>query len=155
MDRPDSAGRVYPTGAVRGGHEYLWHETYQPWENGLDNSWSRAWGLDGGFRMSNANLYSLIDQQGGDVLCMTKKVTTDNLPPDLDPQYATQWARVRASGLFLGYDDGTFKPDEVISVAHMTLVFGRAFALDPSRPTTRLDVLLMMDWWLRTVRGVA
>lgn len=65
MDNPDSTGLVKPTGAVRGGHEYLcvgydadkdlWH---------FDNSWGTSYGVDGTFCYSSATFKKLLAEQG-------------------------------------------------------------------------------------------
>lgn len=69
MFEPDDFGRVHPTGAVAGGHEYVL--------DGVDlaaqqlrflNSWSASWGVKGHFYMSFDDFGSLLSEGGDAVL---------------------------------------------------------------------------------------
>jgi hypothetical protein len=65
MDIPDANGRVYPTGTLRGSHEYELSEidaTNQIiW---FYNSWGASWGIQGRFCMTFADYGTLLAQQG-------------------------------------------------------------------------------------------
>lgn len=59
FDEPDQDGKVYPTGEVRGGHEFLIRGVVKSWFNSrtwliCDNSWGPEWGVNGSFMFSGA-----------------------------------------------------------------------------------------------------
>lgn len=69
MFNPDSHGRVRLSGAVAGGHEYLLREyvpgrTFNTGTLVCDNSWGLGWGDHGRFRLSVAQLSTLLSKQG-------------------------------------------------------------------------------------------
>jgi hypothetical protein len=166
MDQPDSNGVVTVGGTIRGGHETCWHETDTAFGNGVDNSWG-AWGLNGDYRISDANLQTLIDAQGGDVLCMVKLTAPTPPtppvppytppPPPVDPHAGLPWPDlpveyrddgwlVKDSGLMQGYDDGTFLPGKSMPAYQIETIIAR---LKLRQPVTRLLWLRMLAWFLR------
>ena len=152
MDYPNANGVVTIGGTIRGGHETCWHETDTTFGNGVDNTWG-TWGLDGGFRISDADLKQLIDNNMGDVLCMVKLTTPTpvdphaELPwPDLAVEYKEDGWLVKDSGLFQGYADGTFLPEKSMPAYQIATIIAR---LKLRQPVTRLLWLRMLAWFLR------
>lgn len=65
MYDPDQDGRVYPTGTVAGGHEFVVDEidatNQRVW---FTNSWGESWGLNGRAYLTFADWGDLLGQQG-------------------------------------------------------------------------------------------
>jgi C1A family cysteine protease len=73
MDRVDSEGYIYPTGAVRGGHCVIVDGVVFGVENEVDrfrirNSWGLSWGLNGRCRIKVEDLRKLLS--AGGTACM-------------------------------------------------------------------------------------
>lgn len=65
FDQPNPSGRVFPTGQVRGGHEFVVRGyDAQHHEVLCDNSWGKGWGLRGSFIMSVKDWAALLEDDG-------------------------------------------------------------------------------------------
>ena len=91
MFDPDQDGRVYPTGSIAGGHEFVADEINaereQVW---FTNSWSTSWGLAGRFYMTFADFGDLLSQQGDVTIFtpLTQPAPTPVPPTPGDPDAA-------------------------------------------------------------------
>lgn len=63
MFRPDASGVIHVTGRVEGGH-CLMLSGYKDGMYDLDNSWGPSWGINGGCKISEADLQRLMSEQG-------------------------------------------------------------------------------------------
>lgn len=100
MFRPDPDGRVHPTGALAGGHEFVADEIdaeqRRVW---FTNSWGAGWGVDGRFYMTFADFGQLLADKG-DVTIFTPlsqpaPTPTPPSPSPVDPADATFAAVLR------------------------------------------------------------
>lgn len=156
MDHSDTAGMIHRSGTVRGGHATLWRATdsIAVDTETLRNSWG-TWGFrgSGDAGISATDLAQLIDNENGDAMCAVKFVQPPPPPPpepvlpwpDFPLEYAADGFKVKESGLFLGYDDGLFRPSEPMASWQLATVFGRLCA---RQVVTRLDCLRMLAWFL-------
>jgi hypothetical protein len=80
MFRPDTDGRVHPTGNIAGGHEIQMDEIDA--DNGriwFCNSWNETWGVEGRFYLTWADYGNLLGQQG-DVTILFPAIVTPPAP---------------------------------------------------------------------------
>lgn len=85
MFQPDPDGRVHPTGAVAGGHEFVADEIDATNERvWFTNSWSTDWGLAGRFYLSFGDYGKLLAQQG-DVTIFTPLSAPPPTPTPVPP----------------------------------------------------------------------
>jgi uncharacterized protein YegP (UPF0339 family) len=156
-------GIMHRTGTILSGHATEFHGITNDMFD-VVNSWSLSWGLRGHGHLPISECADIVYNMGEIAMAVKKTAPAPPAPPPpvppytppVDPHAALPWPDlpeqykaagwvVKEAGLFEGYDDGTFHPDEIIQLAHVALVMGRAF---DRRPTTRLDVLRMLSWWL-------
>jgi hypothetical protein len=65
MFNPDATGLVHPTGSLAGGHQFVmdgWDAVHGLFR--FNNSWSNAWGKNGRFFMTYADVDTLLGQDG-------------------------------------------------------------------------------------------
>jgi hypothetical protein len=84
MFSPDSSGLVHPTGALAGGHEFVW-DSYDVDTHicGFTNSWGTSWGAAGRFFMHDDEWAALLAQDG-DITSFVP-VTQPAPTPEPDP----------------------------------------------------------------------
>lgn len=86
MFAPDSDGRVRPTGAVAGGHEYVAEQLdvdhQRVW---FTNSWGASWGVDGRFYMTWDDFGALL-RRDGDVTIFAPLAQPTPTPTPVPPQ---------------------------------------------------------------------
>lgn len=115
MMRPNSAGLVQVSGAVRGGHAWLQVADKQnPADNGIHNSWG-DWGLapkSVQAYITDADLYRLYDAQGEAAMAVKLTGPVPHWPdlPDMDADDLQSQHEAWSRGVFKGFADGTFRP---------------------------------------------
>jgi hypothetical protein len=97
MFDPDQDGRVYPTGDLAGGHEFVADEldveNKRVW---FSNSWGTSWGVNGRFYLAWDDYAELLSQQG-DVTIFTPLTQPAPQPtPPVPPAPANWWAELVA-----------------------------------------------------------
>jgi hypothetical protein len=167
-------GMAYPlngimrrTGNIIGGHATIIIGTNCAYSglslNRVRNSWGRNWGLNGDAYISDEELGLSIHEMGE--MAMAVKLTTKPVPPTpptppvvpVDPHSLLPWSDfpamykeegwlVKDSGLFEGYDDGTFGPGISIPDYQLVTIFNR---LCKRQNVTRLDAARMLAYLLK------
>lgn len=86
MFTPDADGRLHPTGAVEGGHEYVLDEldveNQRVW---MQNSWGTSWGLTGRAYLTWTDLGTLLDDQGDCTVFVSPSEPAPTPTPAPDP----------------------------------------------------------------------
>lgn len=93
--KPDANGLIRYEGALAGGHELLADEYLAaPQLVGLQNSWNRTWGVDGGrCYISVADLGRALADGGDATVCVPiTQPAPQPQPPQADPDIAAWWA---------------------------------------------------------------
>lgn len=82
MFNPDANAQVRPTGALAGGHEFVW-DSYDAGVKlcGFSNSWGSGWGASGRFFMTAADFATLLAKDGD----VTAFVLSTDAPPQPQP----------------------------------------------------------------------
>ena len=89
MFDPDTDGRVYPTGTIAGGHEFVVDEidatNQRVW---FTNSWGESWGVNGRAYLTFADWGDLLGQQGDVTIFtpLTQPTPQPTPPADADHQ---------------------------------------------------------------------
>lgn len=118
MFNPDADGRVHPTGAIAGGHEYVAFKVDA--DNGriwFYNSWGTNWGIAGTFYMTWADFHDLLLKNGD---------ATVPIPPTITPPTPIPAPKINKVVITRGVDNGT----ETIGTLVATYKDGTKFTCD-------------------------
>jgi hypothetical protein len=97
MFDPDQDGRVYPTGDLAGGHEFVADEldveNKRIW---FSNSWGKSWGVNGRFYLTWDDYAELLSQQGDVTIFVPLTQPAPTPTPPVPPAPANWWAELVA-----------------------------------------------------------
>ena len=95
MFSPDRNGVAHPTGAVAGGHEFVW-DSYDAETSlcGFTNSWGEGWGAAGRFFML-ANEWEKLLAQDGDITSFVPTTDPEPIPQPTNDPGDVLWAATK------------------------------------------------------------